>query len=999
MILRWIGARLDPVIRRAQLMRLRGTLVWTFGIWLMLRQVDSVLGRLQTDVAGSYGANDFWQPGFQRVANHVTDLVHVWNGNKDVARLAYGTYTALDVVFIAAYSALLLVILARLGTPAPREDRPLVLGRLATRTQWLVVALAAADLLEDALRTFLVYQDPPADWLSYVAWGVTWLKWVLLGCVLILIAQALHWHVRTAPSRGLLRAALRLRVPVVLLGAWGVFVLFDPTGQTADIFRRWLNDALQFGESALFSIGATAALAFATWTTSRRAVLAHFDVTADDWLWLKWLTVGAAVAVLALATGSENLWGIVVVIGAVFALTGLALVLRHYFTAAEQARHVKDDEDAESRLEDRAEGPSDSEEVRRVARGLATWPLVALMLGAASAWTAPPVVLLALGEDTGRAWLSALAALAFLGLAVAATYHVPRVLLAWEKDNEAPQRDSSRLLGERWPSRLEYRHVLVAAGCLAVAALAIKFPFGVPQKIGALAVTAIFVSLVIIGLGETQRYGDTHSPPLGLRAIGFSSFPLSLLLLTAYATSSAIWNDGSYHAVHRTPAVTAPDPTGVDLETAFADWTHRSCVDAGQPTDDVPMVFIASHGGGIRAAYWTAGVLAYLVGGEDTTQVGTCRARPIDRVFAMGGASGGSVGVTSFLGHTTERVSVRAKDAWYRRTLGEPDYAAVPVSWGLLVDAPRTLIGFDSPDRARRFEESLERRDAELKRDFFAGQGTTGPLLMLASTQVESGCRVNVSAIRLTSQQEKGRCAAIETRKSVTYTPDGTVVPDAPLTAELLDYLCTRGSLERASAALASARFPYVSPSGQFRCGEDDFTSVVDGGYAENTGAQGVLNLWYRVRTLVAAHNRSNVGARIIPVFINIDNHYSKAAKAGPPSRTQELFVPPATAGRPGKLGDVGVEQLVEAEFSRPVPGQPQRLCSVGGPGGGGLDMSERYARIAPTRSPGIPAPLAWTLSEMAQNDLDKQREQAFDPNWARALAEVVRDGLIACTY
>jgi hypothetical protein len=34
--------------------------------------------------------------------------------------------------------------------------------------------------------------------------------------------------------------------------------------------------------------------------------------------------------------------------------------------------------------------------------------------------------------------------------------------------------------------------------------------------------------------------------------------------------------------------------------------------------------------------------------------------------------------------------------------------------------------------------------------------------------------------------------------------------------------------------------------------------------------------------------------------------------------------------------------------------------------------------RIAPGESPGIPAPLAWTLSRMAMDDLDRQRAAAL---------------------
>jgi hypothetical protein len=125
----------------------------------------------------------------------------------------------------------------------------------------------------------------------------------------------------------------------------------------------------------------------------------------------------------------------------------------------------------------------------------------------------------------------------------------------------------------------------------------------------------------------------------------------------------------------------------------------------------------------------------------------------------------------------------------------------------------------------------------------------------------------------------------------------------------------------------------------------------------------------------VAEHNASGTGSRIVPIYVDVDNHYRKAAKAGTVGRTHELLVPPTTAGRPDKLDDCGVQQLANAEFSFDLPGLPGQTCGVTHVDGA---RTQRYVYIAPPNSPGIPAPLAWTLSDMAMDDLDDQRGDQF---------------------
>jgi hypothetical protein len=957
--------------------RLRTLLVLGAACWLALRQLDGVLKILQQGGVGAYGANAFGPLSPVGLQAKVRQLLAIWNTEPTLAIATFSVYTAIDLAFIVLYGWLLLRLSDLLGGGANKAP----LERLARRVPELTVLAMVADLLEDVLRMVMVTATVSWGPVVYGAWLLTTVKWLLLAGVAVGLVHA--WRrVGLTAGPGAITPAVRwalarLRVPIVVLGAWGLFMLFDPTEQTADSFRRWLDDPATGACVALWTFGAVALLGLATWVAVRRAVLVGFVVDPEPPHWRRWLLALVALGIGWLL-GWTNLVGFMVAIGAVF-LIGL---FAHVFEGRgedhdeevrqeRQERTARIDKAAERQKNEHAAAPDSDKTnaVQRVTRAVVTWPLLALLLALASAWTAPAVLLLAVGRDQTRAGIAAALVVAAVAVAALVAREVP-VLLA--------KRDATAV----GTSGFETRYVLVVLTCLAGCAAAIALPLDVPPFVGVVGMTALAFAALVVLLLEGQRYGDEHTPSRGLHVVGFARIPVTLLLVVALVAASG-FDDGSSHAVaHNDKA--APRPEGITIETAFAAWRARNCASFGGPRRMIPLVFVASHGGGIRAAYWTTSVLTQLLA-SPTTSAGdrTCRgATAYDRIFAMSGASGGSLGEASYVGHPDDPATEH--HPWFRRIWGATDLVSVPVSWGLLVDLPRSLIGFGGPDRAHRFEQSWEHQDRTLREDFFDGQGDRGgsPLLLLAGTQVESGCRMNVSAIRLTAPAmltTPAECAALAARAGSgsddAAEATGRLLPSAAITTDVLDHLCDTGSLNRSTAALLSARFPYVSPSGQLpACGprDDETTAVVDGGYAENTGAQAALDLWQRLEPLVAAHNRSERATRIVPVFVHIDNHYGKAAKAGAVRRIPELLVPPRTYQSVDKLDDRGVEQAANAAFSVAVPGLHGATCAIGtGPG-------QRYVRIAPTEHPGIQAPLAWTLSAMAMDDLDQQRQHAF---------------------
>ena len=947
---------------------LRGPLLATLGLWLALRQVDAVIKNLQAGGVGGNGADSLYALSPIDLPEYVRQLLTFWNSTGPVFDAAFFAYTGLDFLFILAYTVLFRRAFGRVGSP---EHATSGLERALRRAPAIVLVLGLSDVVENALRLTIVRSDSATGWLVYPAWLATSIKWGALAAVLLLLLLASRSNVTGRPlwSEDSRWALGRLRIPAVLVAAFALILMLDPTGQVGDSFRRWLDSRTQFVTSAAWTLGGAALLGLATWSTARRSVLAGYRIAARPLSPARWAVAAGVLIAISFVFDLPNLWGPA---APLLLVAAVELVWTRIGKRIPGPERRKSKKEATTRRVQAARAPADGREreLRRWARGLGAFPLLAVLLGLAAAWTAPPVVLLPLEQDTTRAVWSGVAALAALALLPVAAWWLPRCLSGFEADGDEPGRPRVEVLGGTigvLPERWEYRHLALAAATAALCVAAVVWPLDFPSEVGPVGMTAITLGLFVIALGEGQRYSDTHSPGPGLMFLGFSRVPVTLALLVALFVASLV-DDGSYHSV-RLNGEASPGQEGTPLRTAFTDWRHRNCATAGGRGRMIPMVFVASHGGGIRAAYWTSSVLTDLLraSGPDSA----CPpATAFGRVFTMGGASGGSLGVTSYVGHAEDD-----DRRWMRKAMGDTDFVAVPVSWALLVDLPRSLVGFRVADRQRRFEQVWEREDETLLEDFFASHEATAPILMLASTQVESGCRMNISPLRLTAPRS-GSCTALRARPGSA----------GPLTTDVLDFMCA-GSLARSTAALTSARFPYVSPSGQLaECGGERNTALVDGGYAENTGGQPILNLWMQVEPLIAEHNADPGRPRIVPVFVDIDNHYSKAARATPSGRTKQFLVPPSTFLRTDKLDDRGVEQLAKAAFSTALPGAPTEVCKLGEDG-------SRFVKIAPPESPGVQAPLGWTLSQMSITDLDRQRALALTTPPADALRELLAHG------
>ena len=314
-----------------------------------------------------------------------------------------------------------------------------------------------------------------------------------------------------------------------------------------------------------------------------------------------------------------------------------------------------------------------------------------------------------------------------------------------------------------------------------------------------------------------------------------------------------------------------------DVADAFDRWFERlqSQQHATNAAGRVPVLLVATEGGGIRAAYWTAAVLTSL-----TDTVPTFA----EHLFAISGVSGGALGSTVY-----EALLVRRGDAAMR--LDELDYtpqigehrslrfaAGQVLSQDALAPTLAAMMQPDLvqrfvpapvfPDRARALEMGWERawRKAVARPDgkpdeLFAGgflammrgREATLPSLFLNGTVVETGQRIIASNTRIDTAQGADLGRAID----------------------LFDAIGT--DVHVSTAVDNSTRFTYVGPAATLirskngnggsplTCDPGERCEhVVDGGYFENSGSATVTDL---LRVIAASKYASRVEPHV--VFIN----------------------------------------------------------------------------------------------------------------------------------
>jgi hypothetical protein len=357
--------------------------------------------------------------------------------------------------------------------------------------------------------------------------------------------------------------------------------------------------------------------------------------------------------------------------------------------------------------------------------------------------------------------------------------------------------------------------------------------------------------------------------------------------------------------------------------TAFAQ-AHHGEVDQ---SDRVPMVIVATAGGGIRAAYWTATVLEKIK--ED---LGPDGLRPY--LFAISGVSGGSVGATAFdaaLANSDEAAC--GKECVRSTEYLREDFLAPTLASGIFKDVPASFLpDLGQDDRAAALEQGFEHASQGLlERPFLSlfpyDHGKAAPwrpILLLNATHEESGKRIITSHVLI----------------------ERNVFVDALDGLHVLD-----GDVRASTAAHNSARFSYISPAGNLgrRKGPAEESgswrltdtsswkrwlaswngSVIDGGYFENYGALTALEL---ARAAKASLIEEKANVKLVILMISSDPDLAQAhtvVRIQEPKGGKECLVssnerePETPAQSPNYLS-VGPGQVANAwvnEFAAPLQG------------------------------------------------------------------------------
>lgn len=336
------------------------------------------------------------------------------------------------------------------------------------------------------------------------------------------------------------------------------------------------------------------------------------------------------------------------------------------------------------------------------------------------------------------------------------------------------------------------------------------------------------------------------------------------------------------------------------FEDYFRAWVTGLSAPSNQP---IPVIFISTEGGGIRAAYWTATVLAEL---QD-------RHPQFSRhVFAISGVSGGSLGASVFAAALRDdrprlcamRDAIRPLRAQVSSVLGQ-DMLSPTLANLLFPDLTQRFIPYPLlPDRAVALEDAWASAYGRcsinniLKKPYqslWYAEDYRVPLLFLNSTAVENGKRLIVHPL-----------ASSGFDRIFHYAIDGAAALGRSVPLNTATHL--------------SARFSYVSPAGTVDSPGSDgqplaWSHLVDGGYFENSGTVTLSEIIAAAESVAARH-----GIRIRPIVLHIANDPLQAPRARKQSAANLIGI--ARAMEPGATR--GAQDLAPAQ----IPAQ--RTFSVG---------------------------------------------------------------------
>jgi hypothetical protein len=371
---------------------------------------------------------------------------------------------------------------------------------------------------------------------------------------------------------------------------------------------------------------------------------------------------------------------------------------------------------------------------------------------------------------------------------------------------------------------LEWRARLLACVSIGAGIFLAIFPDSMPSGVALWIILQFWTAAAVLLTVLLRR--------LWIRHLAWFFTALALLAIGAITFSGRAFQA-------RDVRIFAQKPSARPALSELTNQWLKSRLNASGVAQPYPIILVTAAGGGIRAAYWTANLLAAF---EDRQPAFA------EHVFALSGVSGGSVGATVF----DALVKAHCKPC---RPLAQKilhgDFLAPALTSLLTRDPVSTTFHVDLPDRGIALEKAFERAwkdtmhtptfEESFDNLWQADADHKVPSLFLNSTEAGSAERAVFSNVSMA-----GIFGADKAIQDV---------------AEKLP-------LRLSTAMLLSARFPYISPEG--KAGPPGGSlRFVDGGYFDNSGAATLLEV---VRALRKAASELGVNERVQIVTLVIRN-------------------------------------------------------------------------------------------------------------------------------
>jgi hypothetical protein len=892
-----------------------------------------------------------------------------------------GAYTAVDLVLLAVPLTLILILLAWLLREREKDGPRSVAVRAMLAASVIATACYLVGDVVETLGTALIWEDDPGTVAIAVVGAASIVKWLSLALVaLALLIAALRRRVQAVPEGANLATLVRIRLSpwvvlrgqlVVVAGVVAIMVALsgDIGRQVDDVVVRSVENGLLAVLAVLAAVVMSGVLTVGGWATLAAYRRAPQAMPWNGAVILTGVLIGAALlaaGMLVFAWGNS--------VGAPIIALGGGTLLFFLLNAPPGVREY-------------VLPPQGPVGIRRGALPIiAAVPPGALALAGIRA-----AVTLWVDGGTFVALL-AWSLLLLLAAFAAALFVFLRA--------SSPPRPVTRGGLTSW-----------AVAALALSALGAVYGPVAAEELGT--VTTIVVGGIVLAVTVTALVliGDALPAHGALALVGLRRVPMLAIVLALGIAASFIDRQGVYYDVRLldTPAAERPalvaDGDGGTPE-ALQQWIDQQPAGDGTPST-VPLVFVAAAGGGIRAAYWSSIVWECLYGGgldlpaaaeeDDDACVGDL---PPESVFLVSSVSGSSVGMAMVRANSLSSADRNGDGDWLPESFGG-DYVAPAVAAAVFRDLPNTILRLPitGQDRASSLERAFRTENPGIDDGFLASArdadgDTRFPLLVFGATSVEDGCRMAVSAAAGVEPSTTAGTDCLTPGQFVGTPADPALrPPDGVLAAtkDAVAWSCPRSpdadgprDLRLSTAALLSARAPYISPSGGLtNCGDRNAHSyVLDGGLLENSGADAIAEVWAELAPAVRAVNAGGdaAGRCIVPRLLLLDSEFAEQGVRDPGGRTFQLVGPSGEVGSVTRGQDSTAQQEALLALGRSFADVGAACTGAPVPEGAGVDAAAP-ADIHPRARPGSEAPLGWTLAGRSQSVLRAELGSAENRN------------------